>query len=115
MLRRGPEIAAKMAARDEQRTILRDYAAYPPPSARKASRAIVKLQTEAADERRCRRELVTMMLAEPDRPIPKAELETLLGLGPRAFERVFKAAVDESGSLAWSKPGPRSKSNHLTS
>jgi transcriptional regulator GlxA family with amidase domain len=112
-LRRAPEIGANIAARNAQRTILSDYAALATPSARKPSPAIVKLQTKAADETRCRRALVKMMLAEPDRPIPKSELETLFGLGPRPFERVFKAAVDESGALAWSKPGPRS--NRITS
>jgi hypothetical protein len=104
-----------MAARDAQRVILGAYTAFPAPSGRKPSPAIVKLKSKAADETRCRQELVAMMGENPDQPTPKAELKALFpGVTQRQFNSAFTAAVKEAQAWAWSAPGRRRKSNHLT-
>lgn len=64
-------------------------------------------------ETACLRWLCAKMTANPDCPDSKescyVEAQDEFGVGVRAFDRVWRQAINETGADAWSRPGPRSR------
>jgi hypothetical protein len=59
-------------------------------------------------ERACLKTLMERMRADPNNPVPKAELrKDFPGITKRAFGPLFSQASRETGCSAWSKAGPR--------
>lgn len=109
-LLRGHEIHANMVA-DEQRGVLGDPTFRTPP-VQKYSPAILKVESTSADEKSCRRALVKIFRAYPEKVMTKAQLKKLFpGVGNRPFERAFRSAGEESGAHTWSAAGRPRKSN----
>lgn len=58
-------------------------------------------------ETRCRERLVSLMNAGPKEK-PKSEYQAESGIGTRAFQRAWAAAITETGKTGWSIPGRKS-------
>jgi hypothetical protein len=63
------------------------------------------------DKTACKKELVAMMEAEPQNPLPKDEVYSnhFAHLPKRMFDNAWAAAVEEAGTPKWSAPGRRRK------
>jgi transcriptional regulator GlxA family with amidase domain len=58
----------------------------------------------------CLSALIERMRKTPSDPVPKMELKPLFpGISARAFDRLYSQSVQQSGCLAWSKGGRRSR------
>lgn len=111
-LLRGDEIHANMAARSEHPTILGDPGFRTVVSVPKYAPAILKVESNSADEEKCRRLLVKIFQLYPGKLLTKAQLKKLFpDLGARPFERAFRNAVKETGAHAWSAAGRPRKAN----
>jgi hypothetical protein len=70
--------------------------------------AMKRAREKQEPERACLKTLIERMRADPNNPIPKAELrKDFPGISERAFDRLFSYASQETGCAAWSKAGPR--------
>ncbi len=72
------------------------------------SPANAKVDANNADEKRCMRELVAIIQANFDQPIPKVELvKRVTAVGTRMFNRAFAEAVKVTGASHWQAAGRR--------
>jgi len=77
---------------------------------RPETQALKTVHERRANEKACLSALIERMRKTPSDPVPKMELKPLFpGISARAFDRLYSQAVQQSGCLAWSKGGRRSR------